>query len=131
MTAPLPNQTISKIYYIPKLETELAYCLGNRTNWRNPRHEKLTASLALIKNEINYELDQVGRNNFPEVERLAIGKFDSTVYAKSMKFLSTLKLYYAKKQTRAMQEKEALIAVLTDTPQKAAKFADDAGSLSE
>lgn len=114
-----------KIYYIPKLETELAYCLGSRSNWRNPRHEKLAASLELVKNEISYELEQVGRDNFPEVDQLAIGKFDSTIYANAMKFLSTLKIYYARKQGRAMQEKETLIASLTDTPQKAARFAED------
>lgn len=114
-----------KIYYIPKLETELAYCLGSRPNWKNPRHEKLAASLNLVKNEIEYELDQVGRENLPEVDRLVIGKFDSMVYVKSMKFLSTLKTYYGKKQNRAMQEKETLIASLTDTPQKATQFAKD------
>lgn len=114
-----------KIYYIPKLETELAYCLNNRPNWRNPRHEKLAASLKLVKNEIGYELGEVGRDNFPEVDRLEIGKFDSMVYVKSMKFLSTLKIYYARKQNKAMQEKEALIAALTDTPEKAAQFARD------
>lgn len=114
-----------KVYYIPKLETELAYCLANRTHWRNQKHERMGSSLALLRNEIGYELDQVGRDNFPEVDRLAIGKFDSTVYAKSMKFLSTLKIYYTRKQARAMQEKEALIASLTDTPEKAARFAKD------
>lgn len=114
-----------KVYYIPKLETELAYCLGNRANWRNLQHKKLTTSLTLVKNEIAYELEQVGRENFPEIDRLIIGKFDSTVYAKAMKFLSTLKIYYGKKQARALQEKEARIASLTDTPQKAETFAKD------
>lgn len=114
-----------RIYYIPRLESELAYSLNNRANWRNPNHEKLAASLSLVKNEIEYELNVVGPDNFTEVERLAIGKFDSMIYVKSIKFLATLKLYYARKQARAMQQKEALIARLTDTPQKAAQFAAD------
>ncbi|MBL7841194.1 MAG: ATP-binding cassette domain-containing protein [Cyclobacteriaceae bacterium] len=114
-----------KIYYIPKLESELAFCLGHRSNWRNPRHEKLTASLALVKNEIGYELEQVGKENFPEVERLAIGKFDSATYVNSMKFLSTLKIYYGRKQAKAMQERQLLIDSLTNTPQRAAQFALD------
>jgi hypothetical protein len=114
-----------KIYYIPKLESELAFCLGNRSNWRNPRHEKLTRSLELVRNEIGYELEQVGKSNFPQVDRLAIGKFDSLVYVNSMKFLSTLKIYYGRKQARAMQDKQLLIDSLTNTPQKAAQFALD------
>lgn len=114
-----------KIYYIPKLESELSFCLSNRSNWRNPRHEKLAASLTLVRNEIGYELDQVGRDNFPEVERLAIGKFDSAVYVKSMRFLSTLKTYYGRKQARAMQDKQVIIDSLTATPEKARQFARD------
>lgn len=114
-----------KIYYIPKLESELAFCLGQRSNWRNPRHEKLSASLALVKNEIGYELEQVGKENFPEVDRLAIGKFDSIAYVNSMKFLSTLKIYYGRKQAKAMHEKQLLVDSLTNTPQKAAQFAID------
>lgn len=114
-----------KIYYIPKLESELAFCLGQRSNWRNPRHEQLSASLALVKNEIGYELEQVGKENFPEVDRLAIGKFDSIAYVNSMKFLSTLKVYYSRKQAKAMHEKQLLVDSLTNTPQKAAQFAID------
>lgn len=121
------DKTIAKadykrIYYIPKLESELAYILNNRSQWRNVRNEKLSASLALVQKEIGYELDYVGRENFPEVDRLAIGKFDSTVYSKSLKFLSTLKHFYANKQDKAIREKEELIASLTDTPEKAQEF---------
>jgi ABC transport system ATP-binding/permease protein len=114
-----------RIYYIPKLESELSYSLSNRSNWRNTHHEKLAASLALVKNEISYELKQIGPENFPEIDKLAIRKFDSITYVKSMKFLSTLKQYYANKQNKAVQEKEARIAKLTDTPQKAAQFTRD------
>lgn len=111
-----------RIYYIPKLESELAYVLSNRSQWRNVRNEKLAASLQLVQKEIGYELEYVGRENFPEIDRLVIGKFDSTVYAKSLKFLATLKHFYSNKQNKAIREKEALIASLTDTPQKAAAF---------
>lgn len=114
-----------KVYYIPKLESELAYCLNNRSNWRNPRHEKLAASLSLVKNEIEYELQPIGKDNFPEVDRLAIGKFDSLTYVKSMKFLSTLKLYYSRKQATAQHKKDSIIAVRTSTPQQAVQFAED------
>ena len=114
-----------KVYYIPKLESELAYCLNNRSNWRNPRHEKLAGSLSLLKNEIGYELEPIGKDNFPEVDKLSIGKFDSLTYVKSMKFLSTLKLYYSRKQATAQHKKDSIIAVRTSTPQGAVQFAED------
>jgi ABC transport system ATP-binding/permease protein len=113
-----------RIYYIPTLESELAYTLNNRSQWRNIRNEKVSASLALVQKEIGYELETIGRENFPEVDRLAIGKFDSTVYVKSMKFLVTLKQFYANKQNTAIRKKEDLIATLTDTPEKAQAFED-------
>ena len=107
-----------RVYYIPQLESHLALCLSNRRNWLNPSHAGLTNSLALLKNEIDYELKVVGKSNFPEIGNLVPGKFDSTVYQKSMKFLSTLKQFYLIKQNKAMVEKESKIAVLTSTPEK-------------
>ncbi len=107
-----------KVYYIPQLESHLALCLNNRSNWLNPRHAGLTSSLTLLKNEIDYELKSVGKSSFPEIGSLIPGKFDSAVYQKSMKFLATLKQFYLIKQNKAMAEKESKIAILTSTPEK-------------
>jgi ABC transport system ATP-binding/permease protein len=111
-----------RVYYIPQLESHLALCLNNRGNWRNTRHEPLKNSLTLLKNEISYELKGIGEENFPDIDKLEIGKFDSTVYQHSMKFLTTLKQYYLIKQNKAMQEKENKIAVLTSDSEKLEKY---------
>ena len=74
---------------------------------------------ALIKNEITNELKIVGDENFKYLDKLAIGKFDSTVYQHTTKFLSTLKKYYSQKLSAASAEKEKRIAELTDSPAKA------------
>lgn len=111
-----------RVYYIPQLESHLALCLNNRGNWRNPRAESLVNSLTLLRNEIGYELKDIGEDNFPEIDKLAIGKFDSAVYQRSMKFLGTLKQYYLIKQNKAMREKENMVAVLTNTPERTARY---------
>jgi ABC-type multidrug transport system ATPase subunit len=107
-----------RVYYIPQLESNLSFCLNNRSYWLNRNYEPLVNSLALLKNEIEYELKDVGRDNFPDIEKLAVGKFDSTVYQSTMKFLNTLKQFYLLRQNNAMREKENKIAVLTSTPEK-------------
>ncbi len=53
-----------KVYFIPALESKLAYCLNNRSDWRNPRNEKMTAALDLIRTEISRELGGIGPGAF-------------------------------------------------------------------
>ncbi len=111
-----------RIYFIPALESKLAYCVNNRHAWRNPGHEKMVSSLNLLKNELTYELEKVGPDKLPEVEKLVIGKFDSTVYLATSDFLKTLRSYYANKVARASNEKDELTSQLTATPEQAALF---------
>jgi len=110
-----------RIYYIPTLESRLNFCLNRRSSWRNPRDEKMSRALELIQNEIRYELGKVGEGRLPEVGKLAIGKFDSTVYLRTAAFLQTLKQFYVNKVSNASSEKEAKIkrmtAALENTPQ--------------
>lgn len=111
-----------RVYYIPELESRLAYCLNNRAEWQNRNAEKMVNSLMLLKNEIQNELKFIGEDKFPEVNRLVMGKLDSTVLEKTSKFLSALRQYYILKMNRASEQKEKLIAMLTDTPAKAAQY---------
>lgn len=112
-----------RIYFIPKLETKLAYCLRNRSSWRNPRDLQMVSSLDLLRNEIKNELPYVGGiNKLPEVERLVVGKFDSTVSVKTSEFLQKLKQFYTNRVTRATNQKEQLITKLTATPEAQAAF---------
>ncbi len=111
-----------RIYFIPTLESKLAWCLNHSELWRNSEHKKMRATLDLLRNEIGYELTVVGEDKLPEVDRLAVGQFDSTVWESTSKFLRTLKQYYTNKADNASKEKENIIRDLTDTPEGAAKF---------
>ena len=55
----------------------------------------------------------MGEDQLPDVGRLAIGKFDSTVYLHTVSFLRTLKQYYINKASRASAEKEAKVTSMT------------------
>jgi ABC transport system ATP-binding/permease protein len=111
-----------RIYYIPTLESKLAYCLNHRASWRNPRDAGMTDALNLLKNELEYELSRVGENRLPGVENLAIGRFDSTVYTSTATFLRTLRQFYTNKVSSALEEKEAKIQNMTSTPDATAEF---------
>lgn len=111
-----------RVYYIPVLESKLAYCVNERTHWRTPDHEGLHDALALLRTEIRSELSRVGPENFPDIDKLQIGNFDSTVYLSTAKFLSVLKQYYLNKMNNAVDHKEKMIMAMTDTPQQYAAF---------
>jgi ABC transport system ATP-binding/permease protein len=107
-----------RVYYIPKLESKLAFCLNNRSLWRNPRDQRIVGALDLLKNEIKHELTIVGEDKLPEVERLQVGKFDSTVYVKTSTFLKALKQFYTNRLDQANAQKEKIIDSLTKTQQQ-------------
>ena len=111
-----------RIYFIPTLESKLAYCLNNRASWRNPGNEKMVSALNLLENEIRFELEKVGSDQLPVVNDLSIGKFDSTVYEKTSLFLKALRQFYTNKIARASAEKEERIRNMTSTPMETAQF---------
>ncbi len=78
----------------------------------------------LLHAELSHELAQFPDNKFPEIDKLVVGKFDSATYVKTNQFLNLLKEYYNVKLTKANQERETMVAAMTDTPEKAAAFAD-------
>ena len=111
-----------RIYFIPTLESRLAYCLNNRASWRNPQNERMTAALDLLQNELRYELQNVGEDRLPAVADLAIGKFDSTVYLQTSNFLKTLKQFYNIKIQKASEQKEQIISRLISSPVGEAEY---------
>jgi hypothetical protein len=113
------------VYYLPRLESNLAIVINNRSQWRNTNeNNKVKQALDLLRNELGYELQLVGTERFPEIDRLAIGKFDSTVYESTDRFLKVLKNYYQIRSNNATRDREVLIASLTDTPAGMEQFTD-------
>jgi ABC transport system ATP-binding/permease protein len=118
----IAQSSYKNLFYIPQLETNLSIIINNRAHWRNPNHRQVNEAFVILRNEINSELTRVGREQFPEVDRLAVGKFDSTVYDSTSRFLEKLKQYYTKKGSKAMRDKDRITDSLTATPDGAREF---------
>jgi ABC-type multidrug transport system ATPase subunit len=103
------NAEFKKVYYIPALESKLAYCLNHHSDWANEDNEKMQETITLLHDEIQRELNLIGGSKLPEVDKLQIGEVDSTVFMKTGKFLNTLKNYYSIKLNNAKDEKEKLL----------------------
>ncbi|MFM9838758.1 MAG: ATP-binding cassette domain-containing protein [Cyclobacteriaceae bacterium] len=114
-----------RLYYLPALESRLAYVVNHRNEWRNAKEESQTRkAMDLLRNEIKNELRYVGEERLPEVEKLQIGKFDSVAFRKTQQFLVTLKEYYGIRYKNAMTEKEKLMMSLTGSQEDKTKFAE-------
>jgi ABC transport system ATP-binding/permease protein len=114
-----------RLYYLPALESRLAYVINHRGEWRSMGKETETKrSLDLLRSEIKNELRYVGEEKLPEVDKLEVGKFDSALYVKTHKFLATLKEYYGIRYSSAMNDKEKLMASMTDSPERRKQLDD-------
>ncbi|MBX2966752.1 MAG: ATP-binding cassette domain-containing protein [Cyclobacteriaceae bacterium] len=111
-----------RVFLIPELESRLSYCINNHSQWRSRNAENLSYTLSLLQSEIRNELSEVGEANFPDIDNLFAGKFDSTVYEQTTKFLSTLKQFYLLRHNRARDERETLLNTLTATPTDMARY---------
>ena len=112
-----------RTYYIPALESKLSFIYSNPGKWKDKsENNQVRKSLDLLRSEISHELDKIGKDRFPEVEKLSIGKFDSTVNKDTQQFLRLLKEYYSIRVKNASAEKETLIRSLTDSDAKLAGF---------
>jgi ABC transport system ATP-binding/permease protein len=111
-----------RIYLIPALESKLSFCLNNRNQWRNANNKQMVTAFTLLREEIKNELRWVGDDKFTNVDKIDVGKFDSTVYRSSIDFLSTLRQYYSIKNDRAQAKREKLMESLTSSPEKMQAF---------
>ncbi len=112
-----------RLYYLPALESKLSFVLNHRSDWRNQKEGNETkAALDLLRSEIKNELTYVGESKLPDVDRLAPGKFDSTVYRNVQKFLVTLRQFYGIRNAKATEDKEKLILAMTKTPEQKEEF---------
>ncbi len=105
-------------YYLPTLESKLSYVIHHPEGWRSQNEEnKVKTTLDLLHNELMHESVLVGKE-MPEIDRLAVGKFDSAAYQKANQFLKTLKEFYAIRSRNALAAREELLARLTDGEEK-------------
>jgi hypothetical protein len=111
-----------RLYYLPALESKLSFVINHREGWNSQvEGNKVKPALDLLRNELLLESGRVGKN-VPELDDLAVGKFDSAVYLKTNEFLATLKKFYNIRSRNAQAEKDKLLARLTDGEEKRVEF---------
>ena len=111
-----------KIYFIPELESKLDFINLNHRSSDPATHLKVMDALVLMENEIGKQLERVGKQHFPDAEKLTLRSFDSATYEATKKFLSTLKRTYVNRYNEADQRKEALINTMTKTASQEKEF---------
>ncbi|MBL7850703.1 MAG: ATP-binding cassette domain-containing protein [Cyclobacteriaceae bacterium] len=102
-----------RIYFIPTLESKLDFV---HLNIRNPEADKsqVAESLKLLQQELDGELEIVGRKHFLEIALLQPETFDSAVYRKTHTFLQQLKQFYVNETNKASQAKQKKIQAMKD-----------------
>ncbi|MCK6617450.1 MAG: ATP-binding cassette domain-containing protein [Cyclobacteriaceae bacterium] len=112
-----------KVYYLPELETRLQYCLNNLKAIDRDVIAKVMRDLDLIRNELRKEAAFV--NTAQDVnwfDNITLRHFDSLTYARASEFLISLRRFYIRLYNKADEEKEKLVASLTDTPEKEREY---------
>jgi len=110
-------------YHIPVLESKLSLVFNNMVKDKSNNHKEIMGPhFELLRNEIEDELDMVGKDKLPEFDRLNVDQFDSTVYQETNFFLRTLRKFYNNKYNITREKKDQLVAQMTITAEKRAFF---------
>ncbi len=108
-----------KLYYLPRLESELSFVFNNmRFKLNSNKADEMRNSLSVLRNELQNELQIVGEDKFKRFDRLVIERFDSATFNETDRFIGALKKFYVNRYVKAEQEMEALTYELTNTPEK-------------
>ncbi len=116
------NAEYKKLYYVPRLESELTYVFNNMRRRLSGEAPNMRKSLALLRNEIGEELELVGEDKFPHMDELVLEKFDSTTYLNTSAFLSTLKQLYINQYNQAFAHKVTITDSLTRSEEDRQQF---------
>lgn len=111
------NAEYKKLYYIPRLESELAYVFNNIAKRLSPEANQMRQSLQLLRNEIGQELKAIGEDKFTHLDKLVLEEFDSATYASTSEFLNKLRQMYVNRYNAAVDEKNKKIEAMTNAAQ--------------
>jgi ABC-type multidrug transport system ATPase subunit len=111
-----------KIYYLPQLETKLDFINLNFANPEPGVQQEVKKDLDLLRYEISKESKELNQQAFNNIEKLELGKFDTTTFTETRQFLETLKKIYLKRFNLADQKKESMLKTMTNTISKEDTF---------
>ncbi len=113
-----------KIYYLPELESKLAFVNLNYKSSEQEIKKIVSSNLNLIKKELGDELKDLGNNETNGISKLDLLNFDSLTNKEVNQTIETLKKYYVNKYNKADKEKEKKINRMTSSATKEKEFED-------
>lgn len=120
----IANSDYMTMYYLPVLESIVDYLFINN----HSRDEKIRSSMqqqaVVLRNEIEKALEMVGKDQFTGLDSLECCHMNQSLYHELTDFLRSLKRMYQLRHKKALDEKEAKIARLCDTPEKTRAYQD-------
>jgi ABC-type multidrug transport system ATPase subunit/uncharacterized tellurite resistance protein B-like protein len=93
------------LYYIPTLQTKLEYCTSNLSN----RDEVFKKNLALIRNELYVESQEIKSIKPPDIQLFTPEKFNIEIAKQTGNYLETLRKIYTRMENKAMQHRDELV----------------------
>ena len=102
------NAEYMTVYYIDALKTELSYLFNHKRKWSDKNDQTVNKAFNLLRNEIKHQLTFFGAENFTDVDKIAVGKFDTATYSRTKWFLNKLENIYAKRISAANKKRDEL-----------------------
>ncbi|UII25205.1 ATP-binding cassette domain-containing protein [Fulvivirga maritima] len=109
------NAEYKKLYYIPKLQSELTYVFHNMHRKLSNNNDDLESALALLRNEISNELNELGVDSASLINELTIQEFDSSTFENTDHFLDVLRQLYINRYKKAMTAQDDKVQQLVST----------------
>ena len=106
------------VYLIPQLETKLIEGFNLKKSEEEEDQLKAGKNLSLVRNEIEKQLEKVGKDELPDYTKINAKDLDQKTLSATLNFLKVLKSFNLKKQNKAMALKDKAVVEL----QKAGNF---------
>lgn len=111
-------------YVFPKIKDDLEFVHHLMGSQVEAEKKEIIHRLSTIKNEFNKELSKIGKDKFPDIEKLTIDAFDESVFENSMHFTDQLKNYYNLRFKSANEEKQAIMNSINGSEETRNVFID-------
>lgn len=118
----IANSDFKTVYYLPMLESMLDYLFVNNEPSKAAVRVSMEQQMTVLKNEIEKELDVVGRDKFVRLDSLRCCHLSKDIYRELSDLLVSLKHMYHARYKKARDEKETRIAALCNTPKSTERY---------
>lgn len=107
------------MYLIPRLKSKLDYVNQQFRSADFSENPTVINDLAILQSMLGEELRVIGKDKFPEIDKLTTVGYSNELYATTNEFMDKLKAYYNLKSRKASESKnEVLTEILRVSPSK-------------